>query len=52
MLALQRFPRRVVPQREPHHDMALAATVVFFGLFPLAMVAALLGFEAMGALIR
>jgi hypothetical protein len=42
-----RFARRVVPERQPHHDMSLAATLVFFGLAPLVIVS---GFAAIGLL--
>ena len=42
-----RFARRVVPQRQPHSDMSLAARLVFFGLAPLVIVA---GFTAIGVL--
>lgn len=41
MLRQQRLARKFIA-RQPHRDMALASTIVFFGVFPAVMGAALL----------
>ena len=36
-------------QRDPGHDMALAVTLVFFGVFPIMLVSGLLLIQILGA---
>jgi hypothetical protein len=36
--------------RDPGHDMALAATLVFFGVFPFLLVSTLLLAQVLGSL--
>jgi hypothetical protein len=45
MLRQHRLARKSAARsaaRAPHHDMALASTVVFFGVFPLVLGAGLI----------
>ena len=44
MLRTERLGRKstIRTTRRPHNDMALASTVVFFGVFPLLMAAGFL----------
>jgi hypothetical protein len=44
-------PARFAP-RDAGHDMALAATLVFFGVFPILLASSLLLVQALGVLAR
>jgi len=51
MLRQHRLARKAAARfapRDPGHDMALAATLVFFGVFPIMLVSGLLLVQILG----